>query len=162
MSHIVVSCKCHIDAYNKIHLWSGIPHSYHCSHSISTRKNKELKHSAIGKALELTQSQQKRHISEYSLSQPRQTHRRSFLDQHLPPKEIVCICLGRDANAHFRDSTTLEGRIKNENLTSSLRGGCALWKASRKQCATGLPSFQRCANSLLRCPVSWQLCPKAN
>lgn len=112
MSHIVVSCKCHIDAYNKIHLWSGIPHSYHCSHSISTRKNKELKHSAIGKALELTRSQQKRHISEYSLSQPRQTHRRSFLDQHLPPKGDPCICLGRDANAHFRDSTTLERRIK--------------------------------------------------
>lgn len=56
MSHIVVSCKCHIDAYNT-HLWSSIPHHTHTIvHALnkSTRKNKELKHSAIGKALELT------------------------------------------------------------------------------------------------------------
>lgn len=35
-----------------------------------------------------------------------------------------CICLGRPSTAHFRDSTTLEGRIK-ENLTSSLRRMCS-------------------------------------
>lgn len=63
MSHIVVSCKCHIDAYNKIHLGSSIPHSHHSSHGRSTRENKERKRSAVGKALELTRSHQKRHIS---------------------------------------------------------------------------------------------------
>lgn len=48
---------------------------------------------------------------------------------------------------------------------SSLRGGCALRKASSKQCAIRLPrcaSSWSCANSPLRCPVSWQLRQKAN
>lgn len=74
------------------------------------------------------------------------------------------ICLGRPSTAHFRDSTTLEGRIKRK-LSQAHWGGCALRKASSKQCAIRLPrcaSFQGCANSLLRCPVSWQLCQKVN
>lgn len=67
MSHVVVSCKCHIDAYNKT-VGSGIAHSHHCFHTENPRgfkKKKTTEHSAIGKALELTRSQ-KRHIAEYS------------------------------------------------------------------------------------------------
>lgn len=111
MSHIVVSCKCHIGAYNKIHLWSGIPHSYHCSRTRATRRNKELKRSAIAKVLELTRSHQKRHISEYSWSWPRQTRGGSFSDQRLPPAETITPVWG-GADTRFRDSTRLGGRIK--------------------------------------------------
>ena len=44
-----------------------------------------------------------------------------------------CICLGRPSAAHFRDSTTLEGRIKRK-ISQAHWGGCALRKASSKLC----------------------------
>lgn len=70
MSHVVVSCKCHIDAYNK----TVRDQAWHTHTTVFTRKIHEVfkkttttttEHSAIGKALELTRSQ-KRHIAEYS------------------------------------------------------------------------------------------------
>lgn len=63
MSHVVVSCKCHIDAYNKT-VRSGIAHSHHRFHTENPRGFKTTtttEHSAIGKALELTRSQEKAH-----------------------------------------------------------------------------------------------------
>lgn len=36
MSHVVVSCKCHIDAYNKT-VRSGIVHSHHRFHTENPR-----------------------------------------------------------------------------------------------------------------------------
>lgn len=69
MSHIVVSRKCHIDAYNKT-VCGQAWHTHTTVHAGNTqdKKKKQTEHSAIGKALELTRSQ-KRHIAEYSWSQ---------------------------------------------------------------------------------------------
>lgn len=124
-------------------------HSSHCSHSKSTRENKELKLTLCnrGKALELTWSHQKRHIS-ISFFIRAQTELQIFLSEATPPpKTTVYICLRRLLDAPSRDSTTWKKlkmktpRAHWDVLFKKLPANSAQVRSPR--CA----SFQGCANS---------------
>lgn len=132
MSHIVVSCKRHIDAYNWVLLWASIPHSHGGSHRESTGRNRTRTLSNRKSFGANTISSEKAHFIRFVIV-ARTDLQKLLLRPAAACQWDHCICLGRPSAAHFRDSTTLEGRIKRK-ISQAHWGGCALRKASSKLC----------------------------
>lgn len=143
MSHVVVFCVTLMLITESF--WEQAYHTHTADHTGVHRRNGTK---TLGNRKSFganTISSEKAHFIRFVIVAPTGLQKRLLRTA----SETTAICLGRPSTAHFRDSTTLEGRIKRR-ISQAHWGGCALRKASSKQCAIRLPrcaSFQGCANS---------------